>query len=698
MPEPLANDPPVSEAQRRAMYAARAGRSTLGIPASVGEEFVGKDMKPDDWDGLIRGLLKFLSEEKDEPEHAEDVLFNESDHPRDESGKFGAGGSHANRIHELPKGKLHAEIAKASDKVSKVTTALIDAGRGNEKFSETKEKAAQGDPMAKAYMAAHNEFQALVDHKGERDRLGEKFVRERDKAAYKPAADAVLAMDRELYDARGKRVIFHDVIAMDLSSSVRSYDEDGHLHIARSPLSKCNIGEYFGNEIPRADELGLLPGKRYKLFRDPEELRKGAKTCNGKQILIQHTAVSADDHRPDLTVGALGTDAVFDEPYLYNSMMIHARGGIDGIEDDSRREISMSYHYDFDPTPGEYLGEPYDGVMRNIRFNHCALVPAGRAGADVLVADQKPNGEVTMSKIVLTRKGSFLAGAVAAYVLPRLAADASIDVAPFFAGVTAANFGGKKVKIAADIKAGAKLAKDMELDHLPELLDKLEKMPVAEGADVEPNSGLPMTKDEMEAKAKDEAEEEKKKAAKDAEEKLAMGAKDRKAAKDARRAARDAKWAGMKGSMDEKTCAAIDAWTKENDAAEDAAEGDEPEPKKDQEGTPDKKGAMDAAIKVATDKIRADAKDLREAEAFVKDWIGDVTLAHDAAIDVYRTAIKTLKPDLDVKAFDAVALRGMISLIEKPGAKRRRQEDPLAHDAAGATSFEDAFPATKRFA
>ena len=35
--------PPVSEKQRRAMYAAKAGHSNLGIPASVGAEFVAKD-------------------------------------------------------------------------------------------------------------------------------------------------------------------------------------------------------------------------------------------------------------------------------------------------------------------------------------------------------------------------------------------------------------------------------------------------------------------------------------------------------------------------------------------------------------------------------------------------------------------------------------------------------------------------------
>lgn len=39
---PLATDPPVSEAQRRAMFAAAQGNSALGIPKKVGEEFVGK--------------------------------------------------------------------------------------------------------------------------------------------------------------------------------------------------------------------------------------------------------------------------------------------------------------------------------------------------------------------------------------------------------------------------------------------------------------------------------------------------------------------------------------------------------------------------------------------------------------------------------------------------------------------------------
>lgn len=35
--------PPVSQAQRRAMYAAAEGKSTLGIPEKVGKEYVAAD-------------------------------------------------------------------------------------------------------------------------------------------------------------------------------------------------------------------------------------------------------------------------------------------------------------------------------------------------------------------------------------------------------------------------------------------------------------------------------------------------------------------------------------------------------------------------------------------------------------------------------------------------------------------------------
>lgn len=50
---------------------------------------------------------------------------------------------------------------------------------------------------------------------------------------------------------------------------------------------------------------------------------------------------------------------------------------------DGKRELSCGYTCDLDPTPGEFQGQRYDCVQRNIRGNHVAVVDRGRAGPEV---------------------------------------------------------------------------------------------------------------------------------------------------------------------------------------------------------------------------------------------------------------------------------------------------------------------------
>jgi 8-oxo-dGTP pyrophosphatase MutT (NUDIX family) len=73
----LAFDPPASEAQRRAMWAAASGNSTLGIPRSVGREFVGRDGGGAAFLGTLKqlavGFLQFINAEQQEGEHAGDA-------------------------------------------------------------------------------------------------------------------------------------------------------------------------------------------------------------------------------------------------------------------------------------------------------------------------------------------------------------------------------------------------------------------------------------------------------------------------------------------------------------------------------------------------------------------------------------------------------------------------------------------------
>lgn len=178
------------------------------------------------------------------------------------------------------------------------------------------------------------------------------------------------------------------ILAFDRSS--RTVDADGRLHVDKSHISKAAINPYYGREIPQWEELGLKPDQVYKLYRDPEELEKAAPTFARLPILKEHIPVTVDSPRPDLVIGAIGSNVEFNAPYLDADLVFWDATAIAGIETDSVRELSCSYRYVADMTPGDIDGEHYDGRMTEIRGNHLALVEVGRAGADVIVSDSDP--------------------------------------------------------------------------------------------------------------------------------------------------------------------------------------------------------------------------------------------------------------------------------------------------------------------
>lgn len=173
--------------------------------------------------------------------------------------------------------------------------------------------------------------------------------------------------------------------------SARSIDADGRLHVSKTNISKAVVNPYYGREIPGWQHLGLDGDKVYRLYRDPDELAKGASTFNNLPILNKHIPVTVDAPQKDNVVGSIGSDVVFDAPYLQASLCIWDAAAIAGVESEKQCELSCGYRYDPDMTPGTTGdGEAYDGVMRNIRGNHLALVEVGRAGPDVVVADSSP--------------------------------------------------------------------------------------------------------------------------------------------------------------------------------------------------------------------------------------------------------------------------------------------------------------------
>lgn len=195
------------------------------------------------------------------------------------------------------------------------------------------------------------------------------------------------------------------------AESRRRYDDNGFLHVDGCHITKEQVVPYYGHEIPDYEKFGLDPNKMYKGYRPADELEKAVATFNGLPLLLHHHPESASNPQKEYRVGSVGTSAVWNAPYIDNILSVTDKTGIQAINDGYAREISSAYQYEPDFTSGEFDGEPYDFVMRNIRGNHVALVEKGRAGPDVVVADAQFEPTNKKENSLMSKLKDFFKGA-----------------------------------------------------------------------------------------------------------------------------------------------------------------------------------------------------------------------------------------------------------------------------------------------
>ena len=430
-------------------------------------------------------------------------------------------------------------------------------------------------------------------------------------------------------------------IACDSSLKNRHYEENGQLRIERTPISKATVNPYYGREIPKAEELGLTPDRVYYLLRDPGELAKAAPSFKTKQLMFKHIAVSADDPKHLSIAGTIGSDVEFVAPYLMADMCVWDVEAIAGIETDTVRELSCSYSYRADMTPGMYEGQRYDGVMRDIQGNHVALVKSGRAGSDVMAADNE------LEKKMETKFGKALYAILCA-ASPKLAADSTLK--PLVIGLT---------RKQCDLRAlePRLLAMDAEL-RKPETLAAMQAAKDAESEE----------ETEAEKKAREEKEAKDKKA-KDGE------SKDGKA-KDAEEVS-----AEEKKKLEER----------EKRRAADSEEESEEERKERLEKRAKDKKAKDCSaedgMKKAMDEFKADLRAADEARRAVRTVVGDV-LAQDSAAGIYGFALDQMKVD-HKDVVGVPALRALFNLAQQASK-------PAPRVAFDAVSVEEKFTGAGR--
>ena len=137
-------------------------------------------------------------------------------------------------------------------------------------------------------------------------------------------------------------------------------------------------------------------------LRLPEEVfaPESLASYKGKPVILTHEAGMIDsDNVQQEQVGTILSEGTQDGDNVRAQIIIHDARKLDyGL-----RELSLGYSLDLEEVPGEWQGQPYDAIQRNIRVNHLALVEKARAGDSARLNidgedTQAEKGGNTMSK------------------------------------------------------------------------------------------------------------------------------------------------------------------------------------------------------------------------------------------------------------------------------------------------------------
>lgn len=138
---------------------------------------------------------------------------------------------------------------------------------------------------------------------------------------------------------------------------------------------------------------------RYEL-RLPEEVFHPESMESLKMIPVSNGHPKNEDgfvsleNAKQLQVGFTGETVKSDGEHLLATVIINTAEGIEAVES-GKNQLSLGYRLDLEEKTGVYMGQRYDYIQRNIRYNHLALVENARAGK--VASLRMDSGEATMN-------------------------------------------------------------------------------------------------------------------------------------------------------------------------------------------------------------------------------------------------------------------------------------------------------------
>ena len=179
-------------------------------------------------------------------------------------------------------------------------------------------------------------------------------------------------------------------------STIQNYEftDEGYLRV-KARIARTGIQSY-------TDANG---GIRLE-YRPEEEVAANAAldSFREKCVTKEHPPVLLDaSNTKDYAIGFTSADVSYSEGFVESTLTVTDKETIDEIMRGNVREVSCGYKVDYSPEPGITSdGQHYDGIQKNIRGNHVAIVNRARGGAQVRLmldsADAAVNDLITHSQ------------------------------------------------------------------------------------------------------------------------------------------------------------------------------------------------------------------------------------------------------------------------------------------------------------
>lgn len=184
-------------------------------------------------------------------------------------------------------------------------------------------------------------------------------------------------------------------------STIQNYEftDEGYLRV-KARIARTGIQSY-------TDANG---GIRLE-YRPEEEVAASTAldSFREKCVTREHPPALLDaSNTKDYAIGFTSADVSYSEGFVESTLTVTDKETIDEIMRGNVREVSCGYKVDYSPEPGITSdGQHYDGIQKNIRGNHVAIVNRARGGAQVrLMLD---SADAAVNDLITHPKGAIMA-------------------------------------------------------------------------------------------------------------------------------------------------------------------------------------------------------------------------------------------------------------------------------------------------